>query len=895
MPAFSKAMAIALLGLTLPVLAQEGSLQKGGAGKVILKKSAVVRLEDQATFMVNNVPCGTIKVVYYSGKNDVYVDGPTLIKRLLLDHHPSSLAVFDGPLGVTEWIAVKDLRDKGYHVTFSKLTLALALETPVANRLNQELSLKPNPSSGPTMKVTHRPALVSGVVNVGGVHPITPDTIQHAFSYGYDINGVLNLNQTLLRFWVLRPIPQTMTMGSFMDDKKTVLKSSDDWVWQNVALLRTDYENGVSYVLGDIQQSPNGLSSFPTVWGLGIHSMGRSHLVNANQRTTEAEVILTKRSELVIEINQHVIRRVVCNAGTYRLVDIPLKPFGNDIKIKIKPLQKNEADTILSKWVYVDPDILPIGRIESRFQVGVPLRVDVSGRQIDSSVWVLATGFNAGVFENTMAGSMVAISNKSTKIGLDMTMVAPIGKVRILPQFEQYGAYPVGHLQVGWTFLDASKAITRQPLGISFKSYVVNFPFSTTTTSDLKYGMSNALNVAWQWDSAFKIDSGLSHIMGYDKHKLFGTLSGTWDWGWVKWGGQWQWRLDDQQWQQNQSLSAGFALFQSRIQLGYYMIDQVSGVSASWVWHPLPQLQIQAQQLLNYDNTEWQYQVNEGTKVVASQTNKYHDTNTNMSLQQVQMTQGNQHELIDWMWSFKRVEPATPTASLPSTPYTMTHRLNVSNRRFVSGFSRMDYHDVKPEESVLSWGSAVVFADGKWGISRPISSGFVLVNVEGSAHAPEVYINKQPYYDALGASVYNQLNPYQSNSIEIEALSEQGEFLGSVPVRISPLPDQNYVVDLVATPRVTLSFNVTPYHQLRMLGQRATIRRLGDDADDRISVMVGANNQVVLQDVYPGTYEVTFSDTRLGRMIIKIADSVIDSKDIGVIPLGSQTVTVYAN
>jgi len=895
MQALIKLIVVTLAVMTVPVFAQTVSTPKGGAGPLSLKKSPVVRLEDYASLMVNNSSYGTIKVVYYSGKSDVYIDGPTLVKVLGTIQQPSAWSVFEGPLGITEWVSVKALRELAYEVRFSKLTLEVVIETPVASRLNQEISLKPTATAAKAVRVTHQPALISGVVNVGGVHDIKPDTFNTTFAHGYDINGVLNLNQTLLRFWVVRPAPQTITLGSFYDLEKTVIKASDDWVWNTIALSRTDYNNGVSYMLGDVTQPNSTMLSFPNVWGVAIHSMGRSHLVNSNQRTTETELNVKKRSEVVIEINQRVIQRLVCNAGMYRLVDIPLVPFGNTIRFKIKPLQSNDPETIVSKWVYIDPDILPIGRIESRFQVGVPLIVDLSGRQIDPSVWSMASGVNMGIAHNTMAGGLVVVGNKGTRIGLDMTLVSPIGKLNVMPQFEQYGAYPVGHLQWGISVMDASKEVKRQPFGLSFKSYVFNVPFSDTTTSDLKYSMSNAINATWHWDTALKLDSGVTHLMIQNQHKLIGTFSGTWDWGWIKWGGQWQWKLTDQQWQRNQSIGAWFRVFQANIQVGVYEIDQISGVSASLAWQPIPELAVQTQQGLNNDSVEWRYNVNDSTKWVASQTNRYNDTNANVSIQQLQMNQGNQHESVDWTWSLKKMVPATPTASMPKTPHAISHRVNVSNRRFVGGFNRMDYNDTEPGYSTLSWGSAVVFADGQWAISRPISSGFVMLNVAGAAHLPEVYINKQPYYDALGASVYSQLNPYQLNAIEIEAQSAEGEFLGSSYAKITPLPNQNYVVGLTATPRVTLTFRVKPYHQQRMTGQRVTMKRLHDDADDTLSVLIGAGNQVVLTDVYPGKYELTFSDSRLGRMIVSVSDSVIESKELGLIPLGSQTVSVYAN
>lgn len=91
----------------------------------------------------------------------------------------------------------------------------------------------------------------------------------------------------------------------------------------------------------------------------------------------------------------------------------------------------------------------------------------------------------------------------------------------------------------------------------------------------------------------------------------------------------------------------------------------------------------------------------------------------------------------------------------------------------------------------LTWGTALVFANGQWGWSRPVSNSFVIVARQGTAQGTLVQVNPSPngaqaLANHFGAAVV-PLSPYSLTTIFMDAPDlPLGEDLGQARYRVFP-------------------------------------------------------------------------------------------------------------
>lgn len=247
-----------------PLLAQNNDASSRAA-KLLEQRRQVIRFEDVGQMQLDDSPEIPIRVVYYNGKSDVAVDYQTLQNALQPLLTPMAFQAFQQNAS-TQWITFKTLKEWGCRCQFSKLTLLVSIEIPVAYRIKQEIPLQPRVKTKP-VKMTHRPATFSGYVNLGGTHEMTPDTISTAFDNGYTVNGMFNLSQNIIKWGLIKPIPKDVTTGGFDAAPQVSQKSSRDWVLTNVQFRHQDYNNQCVYLLGDLPTNPNQLMPIPSMWG----------------------------------------------------------------------------------------------------------------------------------------------------------------------------------------------------------------------------------------------------------------------------------------------------------------------------------------------------------------------------------------------------------------------------------------------------------------------------------------------------------------------------------------------------------------------------------------------------------------------------------------------------
>ena len=881
-----------------PLLAQNNDASSRAA-KLLEQRRQVIRFEDVGQMQLDDSPEIPIRVVYYNGKSDVAVDYQTLQNALQPLITPIAFQAFQQNAS-TQWITFKTLKEWGYRCQFSKLTLLVSIEIPVAYRIKQEISLQPRVKTKP-VKITHLPATFSGYVNLGGTHEMTPDTISTAFDNGYTVNGMFNLSQNIIKWGLIKPIPKDVTTGGFDAAPQVSQKSSRDWVLTNVQFRHQDYNNQWIYLLGDLPTNPNQLMPIPSMWGVGVQSMPRSQLSGSGKATTTFDLELSENSEVIFAINDKPIYRIKRKAGRHRFIDIPLSSYFNELIISVVPESNTTNITRYTKTIYHDPGALPAGSMQAQFQLGSPLTISSVGRAIDAGQLMGMSQVLWGIGDSSMLGGNFQIQYEQFRVGIDYIGVTPLGGIEIHPQFEQVATKSMAHILFMWNLFDPNQSLQSKTIGFNWLSKVENIPLSQVDAADASMmSMSHGLQMDWQILSNVKLQSSLLYVMASNQHRFFNYINSQIDWGWLRWSATSEFKFDGskktdiERYQLKFASNIGASIVKGLdVQMGAYYVDANWGVGTGLIWKLFDGLSILQKQQANSQLYNAQYSMNAHTQLAMTQQNTKESDGFLKSFNQFQLSQGNDEEQLQLGWEWIHLKPSTLDTPPSKTPNTVQHNVLYRNQRMEAQFIRNDYNENIPDLAILSWGTALVFADGEWGMSKPIDSGFMMLRVNSNVHLPTIYLNDRRVSDGLGAAVYQQLNPYQMNRLQLSA-ETNGEYLGGRQITIKPYPNDNYVVELDVSKRSDVTFQIRPYHRRTMMGQRITVERL-DGAEEPDALRIGPDNRISIANVYVGKYRIRFGDTRLGDIILKVAPVVPDRIDFGMVELGSKQVVLYAN
>lgn len=190
--------------------------------------------------------------------------------------------------------------------------------------------------------------------------------------------------------------------------------------------------------------------------------------------------------------------------------------------------------------------------------------------------------------------------------------------------------------------------------------------------------------------------------------------------------------------------------------------------------------------------------------------------------------------------------------------------------------------------TTISLNTAVVFADGQFGMARSVAGSFLLVHPDGLMKNVPVSIGKATassstqYRKVFGNYLYTGLSLYQHNGIVI--YSDDSSLFGSggtFLIGMTPRPRQGYVMHVAVTPTVTMSAILYNADGTPNELYTSPIYRIYEDIEDGQKVY-----SIQLTDNYMFTDET-------GRFIQSNLEPGLYCIDLDVTPEGSKTKVWY--
>jgi len=195
--------------------------------------------------------------------------------------------------------------------------------------------------------------------------------------------------------------------------------------------------------------------------------------------------------------------------------------------------------------------------------------------------------------------------------------------------------------------------------------------------------------------------------------------------------------------------------------------------------------------------------------------------------------------------------------------------------------------------SAITLQSALVYVDGNWAVSRPVSQGFVLVKGIKNLEDSQIAINPnsdgyQAVSSLYGPAVLPSLSPYNIKKIEVEPLDPPAGYLVEKPnFTLFPTYKCGYALYMGSDSKVVVIGSLVDGISGNPFGhQSIEVVSLDDKKAEPLRTFTSRKGQFQLLGLKPGNYEIRPEDSsELGIVAFQIPQGAEGIYRIGTLPL----------
>lgn len=309
-------------------------------------------------------------VVIINTNDSVLLPKAALVDAMTRVLDQSALARLHGVRDSNGQVSLADLKSAGFDVKFDPAQLEVVFSASVDQRTTGDISLaRPR---GPTVSASAaRPALFSAYLNInaGGDYLWGNATGNDQLSPVVDVEAVF-------RMWNL-VVENSVTFEGSADSY--VCPVSAQCLYDHLAGVkrrrtRVSYdfpEQEIRVQAGDVDVYGTSLQRAPDVLGLTIEKSPRKLRPGENIRPTgHSSFRLERPADIEVMINGAIVQRLRLRAGNYNLSDLPLATGANEIQLIITD-DTGERRT-LAFTTFFDGNLLKQGKSEWSLSGGIP-------------------------------------------------------------------------------------------------------------------------------------------------------------------------------------------------------------------------------------------------------------------------------------------------------------------------------------------------------------------------------------------------------------------------------------------------------------------------------------------------------------------------------------------
>lgn len=720
------------------------------------------------------------------------------------------------------------LRQTGLEVFFDNQRLELRIQVPAAQRKPNQLSIRKDQRKLTTNQIPT--SQFSGYLNLRGTQTIDWRGNQTKPAgrepLKLALEGAINL-----RGWVLESDAQ--------------LTEGDRWQQGNIRLLHDDTERALRYVIGDIAPPTTGYQSSTAMLGVAVARNFSLQPDRVTRPINQFQFFLERKSRVEVLSNGKSLQVLFLEAGTQDLRDLPLAAGISDVQLVITDdlgqVKRLDFTTATAS------QLLAPGLQQFAYSLGVPAAASKGRFSYDWQQPTLTLAYRWGASRFLTTGSYLQANARSQLFGWEGYFATPVGIWNwdtAVSHHRDRGTDLAAKLRYDFIKLGENNP-SRRAFGFTAEYRGANFTRLAAASGN--NATENATdNTTW-------LD-----LNAYYKQKLFGTVNANLE-------GRYQF-------QRNQPNA-----YQLSLGLTTNLSQQV-GINARFSYKQESNGQTDQRFSVNLN---WQQSIGQQSLQSSSSFSSQSATSHRLN------------------WSYNSPNPihglkSSLSLNVNEPGIDFSSRLQFPSYRFNAELTHKGFlfaHDRTPkrQETQLTFGSAIVFADGHWAISRPVNNSFAIVVPNQRLKDQMIGINSDGKggYAAVAkgsAAVFPNLAAYRLSSIQFNAPDLPiGLDLGKSSAEIFPTYKSGAVIKLGNDATVFLRGRLQDQQGNPMGFATGQVISRSDKTWQSVTLFTNQTGRFALLGFKPGKYEIQLNQPQRVRIPFEIPADANGVHQIGIL------------
>lgn len=591
--------------------------------------------------------------------------------------------------------------------------------------------------------------------------------------------------------------------------------------------------------LGDLSYPVRGFQSFRPLAGASLFTQLNLQSTQLTLPTGNYEIYLKRPSKIGIYINDQLIQTLALPAGRHNLRDFPFVIGLNDLKLEI--VDDLGAVETLNFSYFSSNELLKEGQNEISYSAGAPW-TEVDGVRIyDSSQTTVSVFHRYGFAQSLTLGANVQKDSFQTIGGLEFLFSNRLGFFSIEPGYTLNKDHPNGYAgKIRYTIQDSSdKEKNTRFTAFELSAYNPDFaslgdrnPINPVTakaqvTHSRALSKSANLNLSLAYNFNRKLSDSISDSYSF-------SVGATKRW------------MD--------GLSTNLNFRHTKSPTG---IEEVSVLLFLVLAFPKERQFVTAssESTTGASRADWTYQPSEGVGGLTSHVNlqnkqgsRGYGESIEYLANRVRLSQSHQVEIIN--------------ADLSQSPPLPQRSLHATN---------------------LQFGSALVFAGGRFAISRPVSDSFAILAPLDNLDGQNIQVNPQKNgtylaeTDSFGSAVASDLPSYSTTVLTLGQKNlKQTSSLPQDHFTLKPKLHSGYLIPIGSDATVYLKTKLLNVDGTPVSMIAAQAYYLNDKSKEPVMLFTNRNGLVRSEGFRKGRYRLEISDSEYEPTEFEIPDNVSD-------------------
>ncbi|MFN9762135.1 MAG: fimbria/pilus outer membrane usher protein [Pseudanabaena sp.] len=776
-----------------------------------------------------------------NNRSKIRINSTILLDNLKEVARPEVLDKLQAGLDKEKNIAIDLLRENGLKAIFDDRKLQLFIEVPPAQRKVNVLSSQ---SGDPDAANAILPSRFSGYLTVRGGEKFVFANTGNSSNSG---RQPLNLNfDTAINWngWVLE------------GNLSFVERASPEWKRGNFRIVHDDIDRAVTYAIGDLGVPTVGYQLSKPLLGLSIARNYSLQPYLITRPVSQYEFFLENPSTVEVFVNGKLLQTLQLQAGQQDIRNLTLSSGVNDVQLEITDnvgrVQRLDFSNAIAS------SLLAPNAQQFAYIFGFPTITSGNGTSYDFTSPTIFAAYRQGINNTLSMGGYLQADLRQQIIGIEGALATTLGNISwdmALSNAEQLGIGLAARL--GYEFIKSGETNPLdQSFGFTLEHRSANFLFSNLSSNS---SSNSSNNLSSNSSSSMKMTnpSRLDFTANY-RQKLFWEITSGLNFR-CQLGRD---RPDSYQigLNLNKSLGNGFSISLNLSELGDGIKPKEQKILIGVTWSgTVPQTQQTLQAAMDITNKD-------------APTTRASWTNSSPNLEGIGM--------------------AADIARNPSND-SLTGKLNYRGYRGEFSLSQnasLNRNGQTTNTTQLDFGKSLVFVDGYWGISRPVTGSFVLVAPHPTLQGRVIGLNPNAIggnaaqIEEISPAVLPDLSPYQVSKIRIAAQNlPVGYDLGQTNYAILPTYKSGTAIRIGTDATIFLRGTLRNNKDEPLSQLSGEFISLSDPKWTPLQIFTNKAGKFVLKGIKPGRYELKMFNDPPAIFSIDIPEGKTGVYDLGAV------------